>query len=422
MLASVMLSSVLFSATLAYSGPAPAELESRVQEIFDESCTMCHDDSDDLDLSGSPGKIVGVQSSQVDKMLVKPGDPANSYLLDKMYGAEGIEGELMPMGMDALPPEELEAVSSWIASLPSEDGAGAEAEGAAEVPERKPPERKQPQAFHGTHQVVLPTTTTLGKRTLQFRVDHRFGLVGTERGFAGLDAGAIMSIGLAYGILDGWDIRLRRTNSRKAWELATKYVPVRQEDGMPLSFGLYGSVDFLRDFDVANRWSGNFMGMLSRLWFERWATMLTLSYHIPTNHNSQVLIDFGDGEGPVPVKDTRGTFNIGVASTVYLGKKKRWGIDMEWFLPIPDGSDPNVFYYRGGDADPGGTKIGAWSLGASYFTGKHFFQVFFTNNREIHPNLAAPGGQTKNPFETVGDGKIPFNFFLGFNLGRRWSL
>ena len=195
---------------------------------------------------------------------------------------------------------------------------------------------------------------------------------------------------------------------------------------MPVSFGMMGSVDFFRDFDVANPWSGNFVAMLSRLWFERWATMLTLGYHLRTDHNPRPTVDYKNGDGPVLVKDTRDTLTLGLATSVYLGKRKQWGIDLEWLLPIPAGGTPNKFYYRGGDADPTGSKIGAWGIGGSYTTGKHFFQVFFTNNREIHTNLAAPGGQSGNPFKTEGvDSKNPFhkaNFFLGFNLGRNFTM
>ena len=186
-------------------------------------------------------------------------------------------------------------------------------------------------------------------------------------------------------------------------------------------------MDALRDFDVQNRFSGNFMLLVSRLWFERWATMLEVSYHTGTNKSSRVLIDFGDDAGPVPVTDTRGTLTAGLASQVWLGKRKRWSIDVEYFLPIPAGGNPDVFYIRGGDANPEGTKLGSWALGGGYSTGKHFFQLFFTNNREIHPNLAAPGGQSENPF-TTDDGvkeKNPlneFNFYLGFNLVRQFTL
>lgn len=192
---------------------------------------------------------------------------------------------------------------------------------------------------------------------------------------------------------------------------------------MPLSFGLWASVDWFRDFNVENPFSGNFMAMLSRLWFQRWSTMLTVSYHIPTNHNARVMVDFDDGMGPVLVEERRGTFDVGLATSVWLGKRKKWGLDFEWFQPIPVPGDPDPFYFRGGDADPDpdALPLGAWAFGGSYYTGKHFFQVFIGNNREIHPNLAAPGGLV-----IVGKGDEPairrLNLFLGFNLMRQFSL
>ena len=423
-----MLQAALFTFALA-AGPAPdPELEAKVQEIFDDNCTACHSAGGDptdpagIDLSGNLGRYSrAVAVGKSDEIMVKPGDPTGSYLYKKMITTEGIEGDLMPLGGERLPDEQLAVVREWISSLPAEGGEDVVPDGPSEPP---PAPKRKP--FNGTTQIVLPSTTTLGKLTLQYRIDHRFGRIGTERGAFGLDAGVVMSMGLALGILDGWDVLLRRTNSRKAWELGTKYIPIRQEDKYPVSFGGYASLDLLRDFDIENRVTGNFMLLLSRLWFQRWVTMLTVSYHLRTNHNSRVLVDFDDGDGPVLVRDTRDTFLLGFATTVLLGKKKKWGIELEYLLPIPDGGDPNTFYYRGGDADPGGTRIGAWSLGGSYYTGKHFFQVFITNNREIHPQLAAPGGQTKNPFNTPGvDSNNPFheaNFFLGFNLGRRFTL
>jgi mono/diheme cytochrome c family protein len=407
------------------SAAADPALQAAVKKIFDDACTMCHgkggDPSDPgaLDLESPLTGLIGRKSVVTDQVLVVPGNPDASYLLVKMLGTAGMKGELMPLGMGALEPAQIDAVRNWIAALPPQPAA---TPSGGDVPT---PPRRSPKPFHGTDQIVLPTTTTLGKRTLQYRIDHRFGRIGTERGAFGLDAGVVMSMGMQYGIIDGWDVRLRRGNSRKAWELGTKYVPVRQEDGMPVSFGMWGSVDFFRDFDVGNPWSGNFVAMLSRLWFDRWATMLTVGYHLRTNHNPRPTVDFDDGEGPVLVDDTRDTLALGLATSVYLGKRKQWGIDLEWLLPIPDGGTPNKFYYRGGDTDPSGSKIGAWGIGGSYTTGKHFFQVFFTNNREIHTNLAAPGGQSGNPFGAQTDSKNPFlkaDFFLGFNLGRNFTM
>jgi hypothetical protein len=429
-----VIASLTFALTLGSAGPAP-ELQAKVQEIFDDSCTMCHgkgvtaDDAEGVSLVAPLTDVVRGASAEAGKPYIVPGDPDSSYLLHKMVGGD-IQGEVMPLGDDPLPPEKQQVIKDWIAALPPDAGTPADGEtgtgdGGPGDGTAAPAKGRKP--FHGTTQIALPTTTTLGKRTLQYRIDHRFGRIGTERGAFGLDAGVSMAMGLAYGILDGWDVQLRRANSRKTWELGTKYIPVRQEDGMPVSFGGFAAFSLLRDFDINNRYVGDFQVMLSRLWFERWSTMLVLGYHLRTDHSPRPMVDFSDDtEGPVPIRDRRDTFAMGLASTVWLGKRRRWGLDFEYVLPIPDGADPNVFYYRGGDADPGGSKIGSWSVGGSLKTAKHFFQVFVTNNREITTNNVAPGGQSGNPFATEGvDSKNPFhkfNFFLGFNLGRRFSL
>lgn len=410
-----------------------ADQEAQVKAIFDEWCTSCHSgggnpasDPSGVDLAVPLSSLVGVNSVATGKPLVVPGDPGASYLLLKMKGGEGMDGELMPLGDDPLEPEQLQVIADWITTLPPPtvgpgDGTGPVTDAGTGTA----PAARGRDPFNGTTQVVLPTTTTLGKRTLQYRIDHRFGRIGTERGAFGLDAGVSMAMGLQYGIIDGLDVQLRRANSRKAWEAGLKYIPIRQEDGKALSFGGYLALGWMRDFDVANPWVGDFQLLLSRLWFDRWSTMLALGYHLNTNHNARVLVDFGDGDGPVPVQDRRDTLTMGLASTVWLDKKKKWGLDFEYLLPIPDGGKPNAFYYRGGDADPQGTKIGAWSIGGSLRTAKHFFQVFLTNNREINTNLYAPGGQTGNPFGADVSSKNPFhkaNFFLGFNLAREFAI
>ena len=448
-----MVGSVVIAMALA-TGPAggDAELENKVAGIFEDECTGCHSEGGDpnepdgLNLEILPSSLIGKSAVGMKKPLVKAGDPAGSYLLTKITGQGEFAGELMP-SEDGLPSDQVKIISDWIASIP---GGGADVpeppanggppdEGGGTPEDTTPPDeggadtvvkkKKGTKPFHGTSQILLPTTTSLGRNTLQYRIDHRFGRIGTERGFLGLDAGVVMSMGIAYGIFDGWDVGLRRTNSRKGWNLYSKYIVIRQEEDWPLSVGAYASLDFFRDFgdqrfDLGNNaLTGNVLIMISRLWLERWSTMLTFGYHTGTNKTGRPQVDFGDGDGAVPVKDQRGTMTVGLASTVWLGKRKRWGVELEYVQPIPDGGKPNVFYYRGGDADPGGTPIGAWSLGGSYYTGKHFFQVFFTNNREIHMNLAAPGGQTTNPFATDGASGINnLNFFMGFNLGRRFTL
>jgi hypothetical protein len=442
------LAPLLLALSLPYAGPDPgahAELEQKVKTLFEDQCTSCHDssiqpaDDEGVDLESDLRRLVNQKSNVAGEPMLVPGNPDASYLFKKMTGKGGIKGDTMPLGDDVLPEDQLAIVRDWIAAMPTDYGAvasdagdggeggddGASGEGPGDGGDGPEPKKKGRQAFYGTTQIVLPTTTTLGKRTLQYRIDHRFGRIGTERGAFGLDAGVSMAMALQYGIIDGLDVQLRRANSRKAWELGLKYIPIRQEDGKALSFGGYVALGWMRDFDVANPWVGDFQLLVSRLWFDRWSTMIELGYHLNTNHNARVLVDFDDGDGPVPVRDRRDTLTMGLASTVWLDKKKKWGLDLEYFLPIPDGGTPNAFYYRGGDADPQGSKIGSWSIGGSLRTAKHFFQVFLTNNREISTNLYAPGGQTGNPFGAQTSTKNPFHkadFFLGFNLSREFSI
>jgi len=102
-----------------------------IQPIYDRSCaqsTACHRGSvpaGDLDLSQgkSYGQTVNVKSSQQPKVLrVKPGSPDNSYVYQKIIGAPGISGTLMPQscpgnplqGAVCLSADDIAAIGQWI--------------------------------------------------------------------------------------------------------------------------------------------------------------------------------------------------------------------------------------------------------------------------------------------------------------------
>ena len=63
---------------------------------------------------------------------------------------------------------------------------------------------------------------------------------------------------------------------------------------------------------------------------------------------------------------------------------------------------------------PDGPQYGGYGLGVAARAGLHLFQVFVTNVQDIHTSLIAPGGQANNP--------LAGEFFLGFNISRKWKL
>jgi mono/diheme cytochrome c family protein len=410
--------------------PEPAgdgeDLAGMVAAIFQDNCASCHgDDSDHVRLVGDLSHLRNTTEGAFP--LVDPGDPDHSYLYMKLVGADGIRGSQMPMGEDPLPAAMLEDVRAWIEQMPE-----AQATYVETGPEPLPtPTRRQRPAFGGTHQVALHTTTTLGKNALEFRVHHRFGEIGRpfkDRTFFGLASGAIMSLGVGYGIVDGLDVLLRWTNAGPEHELGVKYVPLRQENGAPVSVGAFASYeqiwsDPLKDcVQNENCISANAQVMVSRLWFDRWATQLMVGYSALTNHAGEVEIVENEGEPDQETlyfKDNRGTLDVGLASTVYLDKKKKYGLDVEYFLPIPAlGSDPTTdpLYFNGLRSDAVGDRIGGWSIGFSARAGLHFFQVFATNVQNIHTGRVAVGGDSGVPFSKDGA-----HFMVGFNLSRKWN-
>lgn len=106
-------------------------LSQNIQPIFDSSCAQsagCHRGgvpAGELDLSQGHSRpdTVNVKSTQQPKvLLVKPGAPDQSYLVQKITGAPGISGTLMPQGCPGTPlqgavcltADNIAAIEQWI--------------------------------------------------------------------------------------------------------------------------------------------------------------------------------------------------------------------------------------------------------------------------------------------------------------------
>jgi hypothetical protein len=108
------------SAGTGATGPITADFQSIQDNVFTPICSKCHIGASapeglQLDAAHSYNLLVGVPSVEEPKFLrVDPGDPDDSYMVQKIEGAAGIDGGQMPLGETPLPQATIDAMRQWI--------------------------------------------------------------------------------------------------------------------------------------------------------------------------------------------------------------------------------------------------------------------------------------------------------------------
>ena len=102
------------------SAPPPSGSFRSIQDnVFTPICTACHAGANAplglrLDAGNSYALLVGVPSAESPSTLrVKPGDPDNSYLVQKIEGRASVGGR-MPLGGPPLPDSTIAEIRQWI--------------------------------------------------------------------------------------------------------------------------------------------------------------------------------------------------------------------------------------------------------------------------------------------------------------------
>jgi len=113
--------------TVTNAAPAATTLTQIQATVFTPICSGCHNGSQppsgslpgsqNLTIGNSFANLVNMASKEQPGLLrVKPGDPANSYLIQKLEGAASISGSRMPFGGPFLDQATIDQIKSWIAS------------------------------------------------------------------------------------------------------------------------------------------------------------------------------------------------------------------------------------------------------------------------------------------------------------------
>jgi hypothetical protein len=166
--------------------------------IFTPICTKCHAGAGapeglQLDAQHSYALLVGVPSTESPAVLrVKPGDPDNSYLVQKLEGAPGIVGAQMPFGGPYLSQSTIDVVRQWITDGAQNDGQAAAAAAAPfAVAATSPPDH--------AHTAARPQELLLA-----FNHEIDFSLMnGTTVAVERLDAAPAAPLALAFTLASG---------------------------------------------------------------------------------------------------------------------------------------------------------------------------------------------------------------------------
>lgn len=99
----------------------PVSFSEDILPLLDTSCSgsQCHTEEErvaplDLEPTAAYDHLVNVMAEGCDAVLVVPGDPDNSYLLDKLLGGTVCDGAQMPLAEKQLPDAALSRFVRWI--------------------------------------------------------------------------------------------------------------------------------------------------------------------------------------------------------------------------------------------------------------------------------------------------------------------
>ncbi len=371
-------------------------LQENVARILKKNCSVagCHRGNyPPMNLNLGKDKfiksLVNIHSQEVPSLkLVDTDNPEKSYLLMKIKGDESITGQRMPPGSPPLKDSEIKIIEDWVSSL-----SDAQAEGEIIQPLNgnstdEPEQRKFTKpAFWGTRLINLPTTHSIGKGEILFRVSHRFYSSITEGydSFYGLDGPAVILLSLGYGLSDNFSLTLARSKLDKEVELSMKWVLFRQvKSKMPLSAALNAGGSLVtapqpdRDVFDADNIKFNIQAILSYQLSDALSFALVPAYSSNTNHWN-----------PSP----EGTLALGTGGRFMIFND--FSIIWEW-NPVLSGYKANSH---------------GWALGIEKKVGGHVFQVFLLNSAGLTSSQFLPGGDLRLQ---DGDFRIGFNIFRSF--------
>lgn len=251
--------------------------------------------------------------------------------------------------------------------------------------------------FKGTRLVNLHTAETLGSRTLEFRIAHRFGdFSGGVNNFAGLDGPATIQFHFDYGITDHLMMGIGRSSYNKMYDAFAKYNWVRQttDSSIPITLTFLGSINIISDIDPNKATTGidRYQSFNNRA---AYLAEILIARKFNSKLSLQITPLFVHYSLPANPGDQNDILALGLSGRYKI--TRRMALTSEYIYRSNKYS-PNFDLYHN-----------ALSLGLDLETGGHVFQVFVTNSAAINEVVVIPYTES-----SWTKGQV----HLGFNISR----
>lgn len=274
--------------------------------------------------------------------------------------------------------------------------------------------------FKTTKVINIQSTETVKAKTMDFRVTHRFGSIGSASGggphtLYGFDNSADIRISFDFGITDDLTLGVGRSKMGELLDGMVKYCFLRQttDNHIPVSVAFYGDMSYnpqvasqfysgmattagFKQNDI-HRFAYTSQLIIARKFGSRFSMELVPTYQ----HRNFVLANVNADNGAEEMNDL---FAIGGGFRLKL--TRRVALIADYYYTFSD-------YRMGNTANPFYNPL---AVGVEIETGGHVFHLNFTNASGIIENNYLPN--TTDSW-LKGGYKFGFNISRVFNLGKR---
>lgn len=258
--------------------------------------------------------------------------------------------------------------------------------------------------FKGIKLINANTIETTKKKTLEFRITHRFGNmeIGNAIGdhtLYGLDNASNIRFSFDYGITDKLSVGVGRSKTLEHIDGNVKYRFLEQKKGgLPISVAYYANTAFTPMQNIAQDKFENRLSYTHQLIIASKINNAISLELLPTFVHRN-FVDQTTVHPKNKSTDKNDIFALGVGGRFKISKRTAFVVD--YFLPFDNYRDSKNNFYD------------ALGLGFEFETGGHVFHVNVTNSTGIIENDFIP--YTNSAWEK-GEYKLGFNISRVFNF------